>query len=41
MFKSCYAVADPGFPVGGADLVGRADDSCGGYVAKILYVERK
>ena len=31
-------VADPGFPVGGVDLVGGVD-SRGGYVSNILYVE--
>ena len=30
-------VADPGFPVGGVDLV-RGVDSWGSYVSKILYV---
>ena len=35
------AVADPGFPVGGAvDLIGGVE-SRGGYVSKILYVEMK
>ena len=34
------AVADPGFPKGGVDLVGGVD-SRGGYVSKNLYVEMK
>ena len=34
-------VADPGFPVGGVDLVGGGVDSRGGYVSKILYVKMK
>ena len=34
-------VADPGFPIGGVDLVGRGVDSRGGYVLKILYVKTK
>ena len=33
-----FAVADPGFPVGGVDLVGGMD-SQGGYISKILYTE--
>ena len=33
-------MADPGFRVGGVDLVGGAD-SRGGYVPEILYVETK
>ena len=32
-----FSVTDPGFPVGGVNLV----DSRGGYVSKILYVETK
>ena len=32
---------DPGFPVGGVDLVGGSVDSRGGYVSKILYVKTK
>ena len=36
------AVADPGFPVGGAvDLVLGAVDPQGGYVSKILHVKMK
>ena len=35
------AVANPGFPVGGVDLVGGDVDSWGGYVLKILYVKTK
>ena len=34
-------MADPGFPVGGVDLVGGSIDSQSGYVSKILYVEMK
>ena len=34
-------VADPGFPVGGVDLIGGGADSQGGYILKILYVEMK
>ena len=34
-------MVDPGFPVGGVDLVGRDVDSRGGYVSKILYVKTK
>ena len=34
-------VADPGFPVGGVDLVREGVDSRGGYVSKILYVKTK
>ena len=35
-------MADPGFPVGGGvDLVGRAVDSRGGYISKILHVKTK
>ena len=33
-------MADPGFPVGGAHLVGGVD-SRGGYVSKNLYVEMR
>ena len=33
-------MADPGFPVGGVDLVGGVD-SQGGYVSEILYVKTK
>ena len=39
-FIIAVAVADPGFPVGGVDLVGGID-SRGGYVSKISYVETK
>ena len=40
--KFNLAVADPGFPVGGAvDLVGGAVDPRGGYVSKILHVKMK
>ena len=35
------SVADPGFPVGGADRVGRAADSRCGYVSKILCVDKE
>ena len=35
------AVADPGFPVGGVDLVGGGVNSRGSYVSKILYVKTK
>ena len=35
------AMANPGFPVGGVDLVGGDVDSWGGYVLKILYVKTK
>ena len=34
-------MADPGFPIGGVDLVGGGVDSRGGYVLKILYVKPK
>ena len=34
-------VSDPGFPVGGVDLVVGGVDSQGGYVLKILYVKTK
>ena len=33
-------VADPGFPVGGANLIGGANSRCG-YVSKNLYVKTK
>ena len=37
-----FAVADPGFPVGGGvDLVGGAMDPRGGYVSNILHVKTK
>ena len=39
-----YPVADPGFPVGGVDLVGGGGgvvDSRGGYISKILCVKMK
>ena len=37
-----YAVADPGFPVGGGvDLVRGAVDPRGGYVSKILHVKNE
>ena len=35
------AVADPGFPVGGVNLVGGGVDFQGSYVWKILYVKTK
>ena len=38
------SVADPGFPIGGVDLVGGGGggvDSRGSYVSKILYVKMK
>ena len=39
---TAYAVADPGFPVGGGvDLVGGAVDPWGGYILKILHVKMK
>ena len=34
-------MADPGFPVGGVDLVGGGADSRGSYISKILYVKTK
>ena len=33
-------MADPGFPVGGVNLVGGVDYR-GGYISEILYVEMK
>ena len=36
-----WTVADPGFPVGGVDLVGGGLDSRGGCVPKMLYVKTK
>ena len=37
-----FAVADPGVPLGGIDLVGRGGvDSQGSYISKIIYVEMK
>ena len=40
IFLSTVAVADPGFPIGGINLVGGVH-SWSGYVSKILYVETK
>ena len=41
-FNDSFAVADPGFPVGGGvDLVRGAVDPRGGYVSKILHVKTK
>ena len=34
-------MADPGFPIGGMDLIEGGMDSQGGYVLKILYVKMK
>ena len=34
-------LSDPGFPIGGVDLVRGGVDSRGSYVLKILYVETK
>ena len=38
--NNTYSVVDPGFPVGGANLIGGAN-SWGSYVSKKLYVETK
>ena len=40
-FQGYSPFQDPGFPVGGAYLVGGCADSRGGYVSKILCVETK
>ena len=40
-FSDCRTVVDPGFPIGGMDLVGGAVDPQGGYVLKILHVKMK
>ena len=34
-------VLDPGFPVGGVDLIGGCVDSQDGYISQILYVKMK
>ena len=39
--QAAKTVADPGFPMGGVDLVGGAVDPRGGYVLKILHVKTK
>ena len=40
-FLHLITVADPGFPVGGANLIGGGANSRGGYVLKNLYVKMK
>ena len=41
MYVITIAVANPGFPLGGVDLVGGGIDSRGSYISKIVYVEMK